>query len=69
MAHNNPSKPPTEEQKIDWFLESDTERTYDSVHATCTDKLLEGDLTFAKNAEIIYTQVFSALSPLSSGGS
>ena len=34
MAHNNPTKPPTEEQKIDWFLESVTERTYDSVHAT-----------------------------------
>ena len=48
MAHNNPTKPPTEEHKIDWFLDSVTERTYDSVHATCTDKLLEGDLTFAK---------------------
>jgi hypothetical protein len=48
MAHNNPTKPPTEEQKIDWFLDSVTEKTYDSVHSTCTDKLLEGDLTFAK---------------------
>jgi hypothetical protein len=68
MAHNNPSKPPTEEQKIDWFLDSVTERTYDSVHATCTDKLLEGDLTFAKMLKL-YTQMFSALPPLSSGGS
>jgi hypothetical protein len=48
MAHNNPDKPPTDEKKIDWFLKSVTEKTYDSVHATCTDKLLDGDLTFAK---------------------
>ena len=48
MAHNNPTKPPTEEQKIDWFLDSVTEKTYDSVHANCTMNLLEGDLTFAK---------------------
>ncbi len=48
MAHNNPSKPPTEEEKIDWFLASVTERTYDSVHTSCTDKQLEGTLTFAK---------------------
>ncbi len=48
MAHNNPDKPPTDEKKIDWVLESVTEKTYDSVHATCTDKLLDGDLTFAK---------------------
>jgi hypothetical protein len=48
MAHNNPDKPPTDEKKIDWFLDSVTEKTYDSVHATCTDKLLDGDLTFAK---------------------
>ncbi len=49
MAHNNPTKPPTEEQKIDWLLDSVTEKTYDSVHSTCTDKLLfVGDLTFAK---------------------
>jgi hypothetical protein len=27
MAHNNPTKPPTEEHKIDWFLESVTECT------------------------------------------
>ena len=48
MAHNNPTKPPNEEQKIDWFLDSVTEKTYNSVHAHCTDKLLEGDLTFSK---------------------
>jgi hypothetical protein len=48
MAHNNPTKPPNDEQKIDWFMDTVTEKTYDSVHSTCTDKLLEGDLTFAK---------------------
>jgi hypothetical protein len=48
LIENNPDKPPTDENKIDWFLESVTEKTYDSVHATCTDKLLDGDLTFAK---------------------
>ncbi len=48
MAHNNPSEQPTQEQKIDWFLDSVTEKTYDSVHTNCTMKLLEGDLTFAK---------------------
>jgi hypothetical protein len=48
MAHNNPTKPPTEEQKIDWFLDSVTEKSYDSVYANCTMNLLEGDLTFAK---------------------
>jgi hypothetical protein len=48
MAHNNPSKPPTEEEKIDWFLASVTERTYESVHTSCTGKQLEGTLTFAK---------------------
>ncbi len=58
MAHNNPSKPPTEERKIDWFLDSVTERTYDSVHATCTDKLLEGDLTFAKMLKLYTHKCF-----------
>jgi hypothetical protein len=48
MAHNNHTKPPTDEQKIDWFLDSVTEKTYDSVHANCTMNLLEGNLTFAK---------------------
>jgi hypothetical protein len=48
LAHNNPTKSPTDEQKVDWFLDSVTEKTYDSVHATCTNKLLDGDLSFAK---------------------
>jgi hypothetical protein len=50
--------PPTEEQKIDWFLDSVTERTYDSIHATCTDKLLEGDLTFAKMLKLYTHKCF-----------
>ena len=29
MAHNDPLNPPTEEQKIDWFLDTVTERTYE----------------------------------------
>jgi hypothetical protein len=48
MAHNNPDKPPTDEDKVDWFLASVTEKTYDSVHAGCTDKQLDGTLTFAR---------------------
>ncbi len=40
MAHNNPAKPPTDEEKVD--------RAYDSVHANCTDRQLEGTLTFAR---------------------
>jgi hypothetical protein len=48
MAHNNPTKPPTEEQTIGWFLDPVMKKTYDSVHANCTMNLLEGDLTFAK---------------------
>jgi hypothetical protein len=58
MAHNNPTKPPTEEHKIDWFLDSVTEKTYDSVHATCTDKLLEGELTFAKVVKLYTHRCF-----------
>ena len=48
MAHNNPTKPPTDEEKVDWFLASVKDRAYDSVHANCTDKQLEGTLTFAR---------------------
>ena len=48
LAHNNPADPPTEEERIDWFLDTVNERTYESVHASCVDKHLEGTLTFAK---------------------
>ncbi len=40
MAHNDPNKPPTDEDRVDWFMASVTEKTYDSVHASCTDKQL-----------------------------
>jgi hypothetical protein len=42
------TKPPTDEEKVDWLLDSGTEKVYDSVHANCTDKRLEGTLTFAR---------------------
>ena len=58
MAHNNPTKPPNDEQKIDWFMDTVTEKTYDSVHSTCTDKLLEGDLTFAKMLKLYTHRCF-----------
>jgi hypothetical protein len=48
MAHNNPTKPPTDEEKVDWFLASVKDRAHDSVHANCTDKQLEGTLTFTR---------------------
>jgi hypothetical protein len=48
MAHNRPLQPPSEEQKIDWFVDTVHEHTYESVHATCVDKHIEGTLTFAK---------------------
>jgi hypothetical protein len=48
VAHNNPTNPPTDEEKVDWFLASVKDRAYDSVHANCTDKQLEGTLTFAR---------------------
>jgi hypothetical protein len=35
MAHNNPSKPPTEEEKIDWFLASVTECTEITPEVSC----------------------------------
>ena len=37
MAHNDPNNPPTDEEKIDWFLDTVTEKVYDSVNATCSD--------------------------------
>jgi hypothetical protein len=58
MTHNNPTKPPTDEKKIDWFLESVTEKTYDSVHTACTDKLLDGDLTLAKVVKLYTHRCF-----------
>jgi hypothetical protein len=58
MAHNNPDKPPTDEDKVDWFLASVTEKTYDSVHASCTDKQLDGTLTFARVVKLYTHRCF-----------
>jgi hypothetical protein len=58
MAHNNPDKPPTDEDKVDWFLASITEKTYDSVHAGCTDKQLDGTLTFARVVKLYTHRCF-----------
>jgi hypothetical protein len=60
MAHSNPDKPPTDEDKVEWFLESVTEKTYDSVHAGCTEKQLDGTLTFARVVKL-YTHHFLSL--------
>ncbi len=59
MSHNNPDNPPTEEQKIDWFLDSVTEKTYDSVNATCSDANIAGTLTFNKLVKLYTHKCFS----------
>ena len=58
MAHNRPHEPPTEEQKIDWFLDTVNERTYDSIHASCVNQHIEGTLTFAKLVKLYTHQCF-----------
>ncbi len=58
MAHNKPLKPPTDEEKVDWFLPSVTEKIYDSVHASCTDKQLDGALTFARVVKLYTHRCF-----------
>jgi hypothetical protein len=58
MAHNRPLQPPSEEQKIDWFLDTVHERTYESVHATCVDQHIEGILTFAKLVKMYIHKCF-----------
>ncbi len=39
---------PTEEDKIDWFLASIHERTYEAMHAHCINLQLQGTLTFGQ---------------------
>ena len=58
MSHNDPLHPPTEEQRIDWFLDSVTERTYDSVQATCSEGNIEGTLTFNKMVKLFTHKCF-----------
>ena len=52
-------KTPDEEQKIDWFLDSVHEHTYAATHAHCTNKMLEGDLTYAMLIKMYTNQCFS----------
>ena len=52
-------KAPDEEQKIDWFLASVHEHTYAATHAHCTNKMLEGDLTYAMLIKMYTNQCFS----------
>ncbi len=45
-------KTPDEEQKIDWFLASVHEHTYNATHAHCTNKLLEDEPIFFSSMTI-----------------
>jgi hypothetical protein len=58
MAHNDPQNPPSEEQRIDWFLDSVTEKTYDSIQATCSDANIGGTLTFNKMIKLFTHKCF-----------
>jgi hypothetical protein len=58
MSHNDPLHPPTEEQRIDWFLDSVTERTYDAVQATCSEGNIDGTLTFNKMVKLFTHKCF-----------
>jgi hypothetical protein len=58
ISYNDPLHPPSEEQKIDWFLDSVTERTYDSVQATCSAEKIEGKLTFQKMVKLFTHKCF-----------
>jgi hypothetical protein len=51
-------KTPDDEQKIDWFMASVHEHIYDATHAHCTNKLLEGDLTYAMLIKMYTNQCF-----------
>jgi hypothetical protein len=59
MSLNDPANPPTEEQKIDWFLDTVTEKTYDSVNATCSGSNIAGTLTFNKLVKLYTHKCFS----------
>jgi hypothetical protein len=51
-------KTPDDEQKIDWFMASVHEHIYDAAHAHCTNKLLEGDLTYAIAHQDVHKSMF-----------
>ncbi len=58
MSHNDPLHPPTEEQRIDWFIDSVTERTYDAVQATCLEGNIDGTLIFNKMVKLFTHKCF-----------
>jgi hypothetical protein len=58
MAQNDPANPPSEDQKIEWFLDTVTERTYESVQATCSDVNIGGTLTFNRMVKLFTHKCF-----------
>jgi hypothetical protein len=58
MSHNDLLHPPTEEQRIDWFLDSVNERTSDAVQATCSEGNIDGTLTFNKIVKLFTHKCF-----------
>jgi hypothetical protein len=60
ISYNDPLHPPSEEQKIDWFRDSVTERTFDSVQATCSTEHRR-KTNLPKDGEAIHTQVFPTI--------
>ena len=53
------SDPPTEQQKIELFMDFVNERTYNSIHAHCTDLYLEDGFTYAKLAKLYTHRCFA----------
>ncbi len=50
---------PTEEEKIDWFLASIHQRTYEAMHAHCINLQLQDTLTFGQLVKLYTHQCFS----------
>ena len=50
---------PEQEEKIDWFLASVHERTYEAMHAHCINLQLQGTLTFSQLIKLYTHQCFS----------
>jgi hypothetical protein len=50
---------PEQEEKIDWFLASVHERTYEAMHAHCINLQLQGTLTFSPLIKLYTHQCFS----------
>ncbi len=50
---------PDQEQKIDWFLASVYDKTYEAMHAHCINLMLQGTLTFGQLVKLYTHQCFS----------